>query len=1025
MSRASSSSALVSRASGASEDVASTTSEETAGGRGPSAEHGSLATDDADAHNTTADEEQDQEPSGDERSTANSGAGTSAGGSSTPLGPLDSHITEVLQGITLTAQSARRHKQARSHAHISAAPATDASPSSVSVNVAATPSSGGAQTHSPRRRKPRAQEVEVDDESDSRGDRAATTADNGAHRVTHGADEDRANAAAQPALPPGVILRIPLPSAARSTPGAALSSLPSSSTPSLLAGVGAAHKSGLHINKKQKQDRTRTNLASPTPGSNGSGATTNGTAPTAAVTSDGGVTTPQRTSTKALLDTPETSPGLTSVTSTPANNTTSASAAALSPGMIRCDLCDKLLSSPAQLADHLQGRKHINMMQLLASGGVMRCELCDKTFNSTLDQAKHMDSAGHRANAMQHATQQQQQQQGSAHFVQRSRSSPTPTLMHSHSAGASVASGASSPFTVGHPYMLPQASASTSATSSPSHTHARPRLGHFHASPAPPLPAAALHFCPLCRLRFPDAGALAHHFVGRRHAAAIFDAQQQSMRFSAQPPPPPMQFQQQFHHPPMPMQMMPMSMPPQPFQAMPGSHQWQQMQMHMQQQAQSQANASYPFVHPSFFLPPSSYPPSYPPPHPYGVPTGSIFEEDGSEAGRMDADSIAAGIVAERDEIVAVTLPSSPVHAPANGDEEARDKADNDAEKDTDAPVGNRPSEAQDDAHHEPQDLVISSEEVESTPASATVAAAAAAAAAAPDQEDSEQPIEPVPDATAGPTDASTPAPDDGVLGSSRKRKFGRYSPVVLSSQRPATFGLARPRLAHSPPPSAAHQPAAATLVCSCATHPAHAYPMAPPSVDAMSVASSVVEENSPRATAEQQQQQQPQQYPQPAPFADGSAPVPCLVHGMDEQWSQPSQPSSSHLEPHPECRAPHYIFVPYIVQVPANIPLPPPPPPSLHFEPTFMPQATYGGVWPQSCAPVGIDSPANYPMAPAHSSPHRHAHAPSQVYASSMAHSMYHIPLQPHQQPQNRRRSSGAAPPRRSLPNIPNATQA
>ena len=70
------------------------------------------------------------------------------------------------------------------------------------------------------------------------------------------------------------------------------------------------------------------------------------------------------------------------------------SAATSSP--IRCEVCNKELSSAAQLEDHRQGRRHQHMLLMRQSGGGFACELCGKVFTCAADQEKHQLTERHR-----------------------------------------------------------------------------------------------------------------------------------------------------------------------------------------------------------------------------------------------------------------------------------------------------------------------------------------------------------------------------------------------------------------------------------------------------------------------------------------------------------------------------------------------------------------------------------------------------------------------------------------------------
>ena len=63
---------------------------------------------------------------------------------------------------------------------------------------------------------------------------------------------------------------------------------------------------------------------------------------------------------------------------------------------IRCEVCNKDLSSAAQLEDHRQGRRHQHMLLMRQSGGGFACELCGKVFTCAADQDKHQLSERHK-----------------------------------------------------------------------------------------------------------------------------------------------------------------------------------------------------------------------------------------------------------------------------------------------------------------------------------------------------------------------------------------------------------------------------------------------------------------------------------------------------------------------------------------------------------------------------------------------------------------------------------------------------
>ena len=86
-----------------------------------------------------------------------------------------------------------------------------------------------------------------------------------------------------------------------------------------------------------------------------------------------------------------------SVSSLHGRSPTSSSAGSTSSSPIRCDVCNKELSSAAQLEDHQQGRRHQHVLLMRHSGGAFACELCQKTFTSAADQERHLHSDKHRA----------------------------------------------------------------------------------------------------------------------------------------------------------------------------------------------------------------------------------------------------------------------------------------------------------------------------------------------------------------------------------------------------------------------------------------------------------------------------------------------------------------------------------------------------------------------------------------------------------------------------------------------------
>ena len=67
-----------------------------------------------------------------------------------------------------------------------------------------------------------------------------------------------------------------------------------------------------------------------------------------------------------------------------------------SSAVIRCDVCNKELSSAAQLEDHQQGRRHQHVLLMRERGGAFACEPCSKSFTSAADQEKHAQGDRHR-----------------------------------------------------------------------------------------------------------------------------------------------------------------------------------------------------------------------------------------------------------------------------------------------------------------------------------------------------------------------------------------------------------------------------------------------------------------------------------------------------------------------------------------------------------------------------------------------------------------------------------------------------
>ena len=63
---------------------------------------------------------------------------------------------------------------------------------------------------------------------------------------------------------------------------------------------------------------------------------------------------------------------------------------------IRCEICNKDLSSTGQLEDHRQGRRHQHMLHMRQSGGGFACELCGKVFTCAADQEKHLQTERHK-----------------------------------------------------------------------------------------------------------------------------------------------------------------------------------------------------------------------------------------------------------------------------------------------------------------------------------------------------------------------------------------------------------------------------------------------------------------------------------------------------------------------------------------------------------------------------------------------------------------------------------------------------
>lgn len=722
------------------------------------------------------------------------------------------------------------------------------------ANTHSPPSSSSRAHHSsPRRRKPRVQEVDEDAD-----DSLLDSAEVGEAAVGEGM-----------ALPPGVTLRIPLPRAARNAIGRRTNSGSQEDRSSASA----------HIHKKQKQSILNSPPMEPP-------------APLA------------RQSSKPLLDTPDPPTSVIGVgVGVPSPPVVVGGVgiplSSASSGVVRCGPCNKLLSSLAQLADHQQGRRHQLAMQMIASGGALRCEICDKTFNSTLDQSKHLESSGHRANVAQ---------------IQNANAIGSPTSTTA-SANASVASGASSPFTVGggglHPFLLQMpSSGASSAVSSPAH-HAH--HGPSHSHPPTSHSSGQVHFCPLCRWRFPDGSALAHHYAGRKHAAAVAEAEGQAIRLAQS----------------------------NPF-ATHAMHQHQQLQwsqhqqLHMYAPPQPVASSYNPFLTGPLFQPsgPPFHSPLYQPtmPHmppmpyqtstPYHIPhayhahvpssSDSIHEceEEESQVGMYD-DSLAAGLREERmqDEIIPVATPEQKTNTTHTPVVESSDTPPAHAATLESPPSVTLPTATTATTEPTITDTTITSDDAahtSSTPATST-AATHAHIVPPPTAVDPTVPV-------SVSFSSSCPLNDD-TINSSRKRKYGRYSPVVVNP-------LARPKLDqpnkptilptmhtqptmhnthaplgahaahHQPPCACAHQPATAAAPSSIPPYPYSTYPMAPANLDSLSSGSSVADDSA-------------------------SSPSASLAALLGAPPAAAFLPSNSPSAPHPDCRAPHYIFVPYIIRVP------------------------------------------------------------------------------------------------------------
>ena len=87
---------------------------------------------------------------------------------------------------------------------------------------------------------------------------------------------------------------------------------------------------------------------------------------------------------------------LSFTSSSPSPSPSPSSAAFPSSTPIRCEVCNKDLSSAAQLEDHRQGRRHQHMLLMRQSGGGFACELCGKVFTCAADQEKHQLTERHK-----------------------------------------------------------------------------------------------------------------------------------------------------------------------------------------------------------------------------------------------------------------------------------------------------------------------------------------------------------------------------------------------------------------------------------------------------------------------------------------------------------------------------------------------------------------------------------------------------------------------------------------------------
>lgn len=785
--------------------------------------------------------------------------------------PLDSHILDELQNISLTQT---RH------------------PSGVAV-AAAAPSVAQKQKHSPRRRKQQTQEVEEDEEE--QGESAAV------------APDDTAAQASQADLPPGVMLRIPLPT-------------------------------GLHINKKQ---RTK-------PTADGSVPTTT-TQQALKPRNDASESSPQQ-----LLNRASSNASVASAASSPS------APGSVTAGSIRCEPCNKVLSSSAQLADHELGRKHINTVLMLAHGGSLRCEICDKVFTSSLDQSKHLESSGHKMNVAQ-------------------LQAPGHQMMSPISGAASVASGASSPYTVGagssQPYLL-QASPTASSVSSPaSSSHSRPLFSSQFTSPSA---AASMHFCPLCRLRFPDAGALAHHFAGPRHAATVFEAQQQANRLAQERLQQQQSALQQSIQQNMATASMASAFQAQSMSSWPQQPMWQQPSPFQPSIASMQQFTAMNVFPPQMLQQPQQQsfgrhqqPPFSFSPIPLGSSQMSIHEEphgvgvEEDQGREMEEDSIAAGMAAERsDELV-------PIEQNTASSQQQQQQ-----------PTG--------EGDVAPADPVI---ETEVQPSASMV------------QEEAKE--------SAGEANNSAPADATPMEDSntSRKRKYGRYSPAINNP-------FVRPRLQDPPSNDSNSQP--------------------------------MMQQQDLFAQAQQQLQQFPSfssfMPPNGMPMCTcaltmlhGFPAQPCVFHSQQPSPWQQQHAQHSHgptsVMPHPECRAPHYIYVAVHVPAPMLQATPQVAQASSMFPPQGMPS---WGSNNAAAMQMLAESPDSYPMVtttpPPVSLSHAHSHGHSSHRSPSQApfnpQSIYHISLSPQQQqqqalarPTQRRRASGSQPipsSRRATPTTP-----